>query len=206
MKKFFIIAGEASGDLLGSKLISEIKLQHTASEFIGVGGKLMQEQGLVSIFPMEELSVMGFLEVLPHLSKLLRRINQTAEIIVKEKPDFVISIDSPDFNFRVMKKLQNFNSAKKIHLIAPSVWAYRAGRAQKISKLYDLLLCVLPFEPAYFEKHGLKTVFIGHPLISNAPDFTKKEAEKLIEEKLPRKTERHKPKSKRPEHRIHYAG
>ncbi|OFW81398.1 MAG: lipid-A-disaccharide synthase [Alphaproteobacteria bacterium RIFCSPLOWO2_01_FULL_40_26] len=179
MKKFFIIAGEASGDLLGSKLISEIKLQHTASEFIGVGGKLMQEQGLVSIFPMEELSVMGFLEVLPHLSKLLRRINQTAEIIVKEKPDFVISIDSPDFNFRVMKKLQNFNSAKKIHLIAPSVWAYRAGRAQKISKLYDLLLCVLPFEPAYFEKHGLKTVFIGHPLISNAPDFTKKEAENL---------------------------
>lgn len=179
MKKFFIIAGEASGDLLGSKLIKELKLElarkNESAEFIGVGGKLMCEQGLISIFPMEDLSVMGFLEVVPHIGKLLRRINQTAETIVKEKPDFVITIDSPDFCFRVVKKLQNFHDAKKIHLIAPSVWAYRAGRAQKISKLYDLLLCILPFEPPYFEKHGLKTVFIGHPITENAPNFSKKE-------------------------------
>jgi lipid-A-disaccharide synthase len=178
MKKFFIIAGEASGDLLGSKLIAELKAQlavkNEAAEFIGVGGRLMQEQGLTSIFAMEELSIMGFLEVIPHIPKLLRRINQTAETIIKEKPDFVITIDSPDFCFRVIKKLSN-EKFKKIHLIAPSVWAYREGRAQKISKLYDLLLAILPFEPPYFEKYGLKTVFIGHPIIENAPDFSQKE-------------------------------
>ncbi len=180
MKKIFIIAGEASGDSLGSKLIRELKLQCDDAEFIGVGGALMKEQGLISIFPMEELSVMGFAEVLPHLPKLLRRIKQTAEVIISEKPDFIITIDSPDFCFRVMKKLQGNVSGKKIHLIAPSVWAYRENRAEKISKLYNLLLCVLPFEPPYFEKHGLKTVFIGHPLVADAPDFSQKE--KLADE------------------------
>ncbi len=179
MKKFFVIAGEASGDLLGSKLIYELKLQNPDSQFIGVGGKLMQEQGLVSIFPMEELAVMGFMEVVPHLFKLLRRIKQTAETIIREKPDFVITVDSPDFCFRVMKRLVDsresiVDSFKKVHLIAPSVWAYREGRAEKISKLYDLLLAILPFEPPFFEKYGLKTVFIGHPLITNAPDFSQK--------------------------------
>lgn len=174
MKKFFVIAGEASGDLLGSKLIKELKVQEPSASFIGVGGKLMKEQGLVSIFPMEELSVMGFFEVLPHISKLLARIKETAEVIKREKPNFVITIDSPDFCFRVLKKLQNFRETKKVHLIAPSVWAYRSGRAKKISKLYDLLLAILPFEPPYFEKHGLKTVFIGNLIVENAPDFSQK--------------------------------
>lgn len=167
MKKFFIIAGEASGDLLGGKLIRELKLLHPHSVFVGVGGKLMKEQGLISIFPMEDLSVMGFAEVLPHLPKLLRRIKQTAEVINQEKPDYVITIDSPDFCFRVIKKVKG--DFKKVHLIAPSVWAYRPGRAKKISKLYDLLLCILPFEPPYFEKYGLKSVFIGHPLLEDVP-------------------------------------
>jgi lipid-A-disaccharide synthase len=177
-KKFFVIAGEASGDVLGAKLIAELKAQNSGAEFLGVGGRLMKEQGLVSIFPMEELSVMGFLEVLPHIPKLLRRIKQTADQIAKTQPDFVITIDSPDFCFRVMKVLKRNKSAskniKKVHLIAPSVWAYREGRAEKISKLYDLLLAILPFEPPYFEKYGLKTVFIGHPIVENAPDFSKK--------------------------------
>ncbi|MBU6339025.1 MAG: lipid-A-disaccharide synthase [Rickettsiales bacterium] len=178
MKKFFIIAGEASGDVLGAKLIAEIKSQSKAVEFIGIGGKLMKEQGLTSIFPMEELSVMGFLEVVPHIPKLLKRIKQTAESVIAEKPDAVITIDSPDFSFRVIKKLKNYEG-KKIHLIAPSVWAYREGRAKKISKLYDLLLAILPFEPPYFEKHCLKTVFIGHPIVENAPDFSLKEEKNL---------------------------
>lgn len=178
VKKFFLIAGEASGDLLGSKLIKELKIQNTGSEFIGVGGKLMKEQGLVSIFPMEELSVMGFFEILPHISKLLARIKETAQRVVDEKPDVIITIDSPDFCFRVIKKLQNQN-IKKVHLIAPSVWAYREGRAEKISKLYDLLLAILPFEPPYFEKYGLKTVFIGNPIVENAPDFSKKTSANL---------------------------
>lgn len=180
-KKFFIIAGEASGDLLGSKLIRELKLLEPNAEFVGVGGKLMQEQGLIPIFPMEELSVMGFMEIVPHLAKLLRRINQTAETIIAEKPDFLITIDSPDFCFRVMNKLseRSRGNFKRTHLIAPSVWAYREKRAEKISKLYDLLLAILPFEPPYFEKYGLKTVFIGHPILENAPDFSKKAEENL---------------------------
>ncbi len=181
-KKFFIIAGEASGDVLGAKLIAEIKAELAAkneqADFIGVGGKLMQEQGLLSIFPMEELSVMGFLEVLPHIPKLLKRIKQTAEAVISENPNCVITIDSPDFCFRVIKKIQKYQG-KKIHLIAPSVWAYREGRAEKISKLYDLLLAILPFEPPYFEKYGLKTVFIGHPIIETAPDFSVKESKNL---------------------------
>ena len=129
-KKFFIIAGEASGDLLGSKLIRELKLLNPGAEFLGVGGKLMQEQGLISIFPMEELSVMGFLEVVPHIMKLLRRIRQTADTIIKENPDFVITIDSPDFCFRVLSKLPERSrgtrdslNLRRVHLIAPSVWA-----------------------------------------------------------------------------------
>lgn len=178
-KKFFLIAGEASGDLLGSKLIQEIKLRKPDAKIIGVGGELMQKEGLKSIFPMNDLAVMGFLEVLPHLFKILSRIKETALAIENEKPDFVITIDSPDFCFRVIKKLSKEVITKKIHLIAPSVWAYRAGRAKKVAKLYDLLLCILPFEPPYFEKYGLKSVFIGHPLLQNAPDFLKKDQENL---------------------------
>lgn len=187
VKKIFLIAAEQSGDLLGSKLIAELRQQITAqnqsAEFIGVGGNLMQQQGLISIFPMEELCVMGFAEVLPHIPRLLRRIKQTAELIAKEKPDYIITIDAPDFCFRVMKHLNdcsarlgkdNVIQGKRIHLIAPSVWAYRPGRAQKISKLYDLLLAILPFEPPFFEKHGLKTVFIGHPLINETVSSAEK--------------------------------
>lgn len=174
MKKIFIIAGEASGDLLGSKLIAELKSQNPQSEFIGVGGKLMKEQGLTSIFPMEDLSVMGLFEILPHLPKLIKRINFTAAEIFRQQPDVVITIDSPDFCFRVIKKIQSEKNIKKVHLIAPSVWAYRAGRAKKISKLYNLLLAILPFEPPYFEKYGLKTIFIGHPITENAPNLANK--------------------------------
>ncbi len=188
--KFFIIAGEASGDLLGSKLIDELKKfskkNNKNFEFVGIGGVLMQKAGLTSIFPMEDLSVMGFAEVLPHIPKLLRRINQTVESIINQNPTYLITIDSPDFCFRVVTKLKSrtyknnylndfFNKIKKTHLIAPSVWAYRERRAQKIAKLYNLLLVILPFEPPYFEKYGLKTVFIGNPVVEESPDFDKKE-------------------------------
>jgi lipid-A-disaccharide synthase len=178
-KKFFIIAGEASGDLLGAKLIAEIKQQFKQKnekvEFVGVGGEAMQKEGLQTIFPMSDLSVMGFVEVVPHIFTLLKRIKQTANQIIAQGPDFIITIDSPDFNFRVMSRLKNFRGAKKIHLIAPSVWAYRQGRARKIAKLYDLLLTILPFEPPYFTKYNLKTIFIGHPVIENVPAMEMKE-------------------------------
>lgn len=176
-KKFFIIAGEPSGDVLGGKIIAEIKNKlGDEAEFVGVGGKMMAEQGLSSIFDISDISVMGFSEVLCDIFTILKRIKQTAQAVLKEEPDYVITIDSPDFCFRVMKKLKNFKKAKKIHMIAPSVWAYREGRAKKIAKLYDLLLTILPFEPPYFTKHGLKTEFIGHPIVENKPNFAAKSA------------------------------
>ena len=182
-KKFFIIAGEASGDVLGAKLIDEIKQKFLAKdemvEFIGVGGKSMQEAGLRSIFAMEDLSIMGFVEVLPHLFKILKRINQTADEIIAQKPDFIITIDSPDFNFRVMKKVKNYKGAKKIHLVAPSVWAYREQRARKVAQLYDLLLAILPFEPPYFTKYNLKLDWIVKN-ISNDFGIPDKDCEEIL--------------------------
>jgi len=165
----FIIAGEPSGDVLGGKLMSAIKAESGGKkiEFVGIGGTKMQEQGLSSIFPISELSIMGFAEVIPHIPKLLKRIRQTTQEIINSRAQIVITIDSPDFCFRVIKKLkQNPLSLdiKKIHLIAPSVWAYRPKRAEKIARLYDLLLAILPFEPPYFTKYGLETLFIGHPI------------------------------------------
>lgn len=175
-KKIFITAGEASGDLLGSKIINAIKLNAENIEFIGIGGEKMLNEGLNSIFPMKDLSVMGFFEVLPRIFLLSKRINQTVNKILEEKPDLILTIDSPGFSFRIMEKLKSkdkkfFDSVKKVHLIAPSVWAYKEKRAQKISKLYNLLLCILPFEPPYFEKYGLKTEFIGHPIFDNSNKY-----------------------------------
>ena len=107
MTKFFIIAGESSGDLLGGELIKELKKQYPSASFLGVGGELMQEQGLLSIFPITDLMIMGFAEVLPHLLKILARIKQTVLAIENNRPDYLITIDSPDFCFRVVKKIAN---------------------------------------------------------------------------------------------------
>ena len=164
-KKIFIIAGEKSGDLLGSKILKN--LDKDQYEIYGIGGELMEQQGLKSLFPMSELSLMGIFEILPKLFSILKRIKQTVQKILEIQPDILLTIDSPDFCFRVAKQVQKLdksNKIKKVHFIAPSVWAYRKGRAKKIAKIYDLLLCILPFEPPYFEKYGLKTVFVGHPI------------------------------------------
>lgn len=188
--KIFLIAGEPSGDVLGGKLIAKIKeeikndpkFSNKELELFGIGGKNMIDQGLKSFFEMSELSLMGFAEIIPHLPKLIKRINQTATEIIRINPDIVITIDSPDFCFRVIKKLKKNPDAKnikKIHFVAPTVWAYREKRAHKIAKLFDLLLVILPFEPPYFQKYGLKTKFIGHPITENKieiadNDFRKK--------------------------------
>ncbi|MDA0901924.1 MAG: lipid-A-disaccharide synthase, partial [Proteobacteria bacterium] len=179
--KIFLIAGESSGDILGAKLIKAIKqeIPQKEIEFLGVGGIRMAEQNLHSIFPMSELSLMGFAEIIPHIPKLLNRIKQTANAIIEQKPDIVVTIDSPDFCFRVIKRLKKTafgQKVKKVHFIAPSVWAYRPKRAQKVAQLFDLLLAILPFEPPYFEKHGLKTVFIGHPITENEELENKQES------------------------------
>lgn len=167
MLKIYLIAGEASGDNIASKLMNAIKNQNKNVEFYGIGGEKMQESGMNLLFPSQELSVMGFLEILPHIPKFIKRIKQTVKDIIKLQPDVVITIDSPGFSFRVAKKVKNHIKGKLIHYVAPTVWAYKPDRAKKIAKIYDHLLVILPFEPKYFIKEGLDTSFVGHPAIEN---------------------------------------
>lgn len=166
--KIFIIAGEISGDLLASEIIKNLQITYKHNLTIkGIAGKHLKKQGVTTLFPQEELSIMGFFEVIPAIPRIIKRINDTVRAIISFKPNIVITVDSPDFNFRVIKKLTRlkFNTSKFIHIVAPTVWAYREKRAKKVSQLYDLLLVLLPFEPPYFTKYGLNTKFIGHPII-----------------------------------------
>ena len=134
-KKIFLIAGEASGDALGAKLMQALKEESdTPITFYGVGGERMTREGLDSIFPMEELSLLGFMEIIPHIPKLLRRINQVVEEIKRIQPEVVVTIDAPAFNNRVVKKLQRAG-IKLVHYVAPTVWAYKPKRSQKFAKV-----------------------------------------------------------------------
>lgn len=165
MTKVFLIAGEASGDFLGGALMRDLKRIDPDTQFSGVGGGDMQAQGLQSLFPMTDLSIMGLVEVLRHLPLLLKRIKQTTDAILAQKPDILVTIDSPDFCLRVAKKIKRADpNIKIVHYVAPTVWAWRPGRAKKIAAFLDGLLCLFPFEPPYFTKHGLQAKFVGHPL------------------------------------------
>lgn len=137
--------------------------------FSGIGGSLMEKQGLQSLFPMHEISVMGIFEVLPNLIQILKRIKQTVENIEFLQPDIILTIDSPDFTLRVMEKVQKRgkSTAKRIHCVAPTVWAWRPKRAKKMAQVLDKILCLFPFEPKYFEKENLPAVFIGHPVLES---------------------------------------
>jgi lipid-A-disaccharide synthase len=163
-----MIAGEDSGDKLGSSVMDG--LRETLDEspnFVGIGGVEMERRGLASIFPMSELSVMGIIEIVSHYKNLKKRLNQTVSAILNEKPDILLSIDSPEFCFRVLKKVKTFNRNMPIaHYVAPSVWAWRPKRAMEISKYVDHLLALFPFEPPYFNKVGLSCDFVGHPIVS----------------------------------------
>lgn len=170
----FLIAGEPSGDALGADLMAALKSRCAGRvRFSGIGGAGMAAEGLSSLFPMSELSVMGLLEVLPRIPLLLRRIAQTADAILRSKPDAVVTIDAPGFCFRVAARLKK--AAKRggpnipvIHYVAPQVWAWRKGRARILPRYVDHLLTLLPFEPPYFEIHGLACTFVGHPAASAA--------------------------------------
>lgn len=164
----FIIAGEPSGDKLGADLMASLK-KNKDVRFMGIGGEAMKAQGLESLFPMEELSLMGIFSILRDLPNLLRRLRYTVKTIQDVKPDMVITIDSPDFSFRVMKRLHKLPSRPRlVHYVAPTVWAWRPGRARKIAQFLDHLLCLYPFEPPLFEKHGLQSTFVGHPIANEA--------------------------------------
>jgi lipid-A-disaccharide synthase len=165
-KKIFIIAGEESGDNLGAKLLKDLKSEKLEINLIG--GQNMERQGFSSLFPISEINLMGFAEILPHIPNLLKRINETAEYIMDNNIDVVVTIDSPGFNYRVAKKLKDKKyNGKIIHYVAPTVWAYKPERAKKTANLFDHLMCILPWEKHYFEKEGLKTSYVGHPVFDN---------------------------------------
>ncbi len=183
MKKIFIIAGEASGDLLAADLLKALKMNDPEVEIYGIGGASSLSAGLpCSLFSMEELSIMGVAEIVPKIPHMLKRIKQTVQEIERLRPDLLLTIDAPDFSFRVQKSLKAKNlKIKQVHYVAPTVWAWRAGRAQKIARFLDGILCLFPFEPPYFEKEGLPAIYTGHPVMErykNAP--SQEEAKKTL--------------------------
>lgn len=168
-RKFFVIAGEESGDVVGADLIRAIKSRFPDCRIKGIGGNAMLAAGLEgSLFPMSTLSIMGIVEILPRIPEFLKLINQTVAAIEGFAPDAVVTIDSPDFCLRVQKSLKNRqNQAKRIHYVAPTVWAWRAGRAKKIAQFLDGLMCLYPFEPPFFTRERLRATFTGHPVLSS---------------------------------------
>lgn len=166
MTRLALIAGETSGDQLGGWLMQALKARQPDIDFLGIGGSRMMEQGLLSLFPMQELSLFGFFEVLPHVRNIQRRLAQTVEMIERERPEILVTIDVPGFTMRVVKSLREraIYVPKCVHYVAPSVWAYKPNRARLLTERVDTLLALLPFEPPYFEREGLNTHFIGHEI------------------------------------------
>lgn len=166
--RLFLVAGEPSGDRLGAALIRGLReLSDDPVELHGVGGPLMEAEGLQSLFPMEELSVMGLTEILPRLRQLLARVSETADAVLGLNPDALITIDSPDFCLRVAGKVKaRAEHLPTIHYVAPTVWAWRPKRAVKMAKGIDHVLALLPFEPPYMEAAGMSCDFVGHPVVT----------------------------------------
>jgi len=163
----FLIAGEPSGDRLGGALIAGLRELDPALEIAGIGGESMAAQGLASLFPMSELSLMGIWEILPKYRALKRRIAQTAQAVVAAAPDVLITIDSPDFGLRVARLVRAAAPGiRTVHYVAPSVWAWRPGRAAKMAEVVDHVLAILPFEPPLMHTAGMSCDFVGHPVVA----------------------------------------
>ncbi len=164
----FLVVGEPSGDQLGAKLMAALKTETGGRvRFAGVGGERMAAEGLSSMIPIEELAVMGLAEVLPHVLGILRRIRQVASAAQAARPAAVVTIDSPDFTLRVSRRLAG-RGIPLVHYVAPTVWAWKPWRAARIARYLDHLLTLLPFEPPYFEPHGLAVTFVVHPAVEAA--------------------------------------
>ncbi len=167
--KIFLVAGEPSGDRLGAALMAGLRELSPGVEFAGVAGPLMQAQGMGSLFPMEELSIMGIAEVLPKYRHLKRRIREVAEAVISSDAGALVTIDSPDFGLRVAALVKSARPGlRTIHYVAPSVWAWRPGRAAKMARHVDHVLALLPFEPPYMTAAGMTCDFVGHPVVAEA--------------------------------------
>ncbi|MFP7672946.1 lipid-A-disaccharide synthase [Marivita sp. S0852] len=165
--KVFVVAGEASGDKLGAALMAGLKKHVPDVTFDGIGGDRMIEQGLKSLFPMDDISIMGITEILSRYRHLKRRITQTADAVVAAQPDVLVTIDLPEFGLRVAKQVKQRSTIRTVHYVAPTVWAWRPGRARKMAAHIDQVLALLPFEPPYMEAAGMRCDFVGHPVVTD---------------------------------------
>lgn len=182
----FIIAGEESGDALGAGLMAELKALHSGTiRFRGVGGGRMQAQGLAALFPMEDITAMGFAQVIGGLPRILRRMREAADAIVATPPDILVMVDAPDFTHRVAHKVRaRLPQLPIVKYVAPTVWVWRPGRARAMAPDFNRVLALLPFEPeAMHELGGPPTTYVGHPLLGeldrlrpNAEEMRRREA------------------------------
>jgi lipid-A-disaccharide synthase len=168
-QKIWMLAGEASGDVLGARLILALRSQRDNLDFHGVGGPRMELAGFTSLFPMRDLAVMGLAEILPRLRSLNRRLDEAVADIKHLNPDLVITIDSPGFALRLLKRIKPLG-IKRIHYVGPQVWAWRESRVKKFPGLWDKLLCLLPFEVDFFARHNVPAIFVGHPVLQSGAD------------------------------------
>ena len=163
----FIVSGETSGDNLAGRLMAALNAETDGRvRFAGIGGPQSEAEGLTSLFPMRELSLIGLAEVLPHLPRLIKRLNQTAEAALALKPDAVVTVDSPGFCLRLADRLRD-SGIPIVHYVAPQLWAWRPGRAHKLATRVDRLMVLLPFEVPFFAGYGIKSIFVGHPAIES---------------------------------------
>ena len=161
----WLIAGEPSGDLIGARLIAALRQRlYGRVRIAGIGGEAMAEEGLESLFPISDIAVMGLVEIIPRIPLIKRRMRETISRIRSESPDIVVSIDVPGFSYDIWKGLRE-DDIPLVHYVAPTVWAWRPDRAKKFAAELDYLMTLLPFEPPYFEKEGLDTTFVGHPVL-----------------------------------------
>src|SRR5262249_28576527 len=164
-----------SGDLLGGQLMAGLKaVAGDSLRLVGVGGAAMEAQGLKSLFSLEATAVMGLREVVPRIPAILARVRQACDFALATRPDAVVLIDSPDFTHRIARRVKRIDpSIATINYVAPQVWASRTYRARKMARYFDLVLALLPFEAPFFEKYGLHSRFVGHPVIERAPRMTR---------------------------------
>ena len=171
MKKIFILTGEASGDILASKVIENLNKFNTNIEYLSVGGENLKKLGIRSIYDLKEITYLGFTNVIFNIFKIKKKINETVKAIEEFRPDILFTVDSPDFTLRVAERVKiNNPHIKTIHYVAPQVWVWREGRVKKIKKFIDHILLLFNFEKIYFEKENMSHEFVGHPLLDSTTE------------------------------------
>ncbi|MBE1299978.1 MAG: lipid-A-disaccharide synthase [Alteromonadaceae bacterium] len=163
-----IVAGETSGDILASGMVAAIRKQYPDAIFEGIAGPRMQAAGCTTLFDMDELSVMGIVEVLPKIPRILHIRKTVLQYFIENPPDIFIGVDAPDFNLSLEEKLKNLG-VLTVHYVCPTIWAWKEKRAKKIARATDAVYCVFPFEPEHCHKHGIKGHFVGHSLADQIP-------------------------------------